>query len=59
MLKPQIYPVSADVRHGRLVFHVFAFIAQFKRERISERTREGLASARKHGRIGGRLPAPS
>lgn len=42
---------------GRLTFHVFASIAQFERERISERTREGLASARKHGRIGGRPPA--
>ena len=44
---------------GRLVFHVFASIAQFKRERISERTKEGLASARKRGRIGGRPPALS
>ncbi|THH34226.1 recombinase family protein [Aliishimia ponticola] len=42
---------------GRLVFHVFASIAQFERERISERTREGLESARKQGRIGGRPPA--
>ena len=42
---------------GRLVFHVFASIAQFERERISERTNEGLASARKRGRIGGRPPA--
>ena len=42
---------------GRLVFHVFASIAQFERERISERTREGLASSRKRGRIGGRPPA--
>lgn len=42
---------------GRLTFHVFASIAQFERERISERTREGLASARKRGRIGGRPPA--
>ncbi|WP_424988889.1 recombinase family protein [Microbulbifer sp. S227A] len=44
---------------GRLVFHVFASIAQFERERISERTKEGLASARKRGRIGGRPPALS
>jgi len=44
---------------GRLTFHVSASIAQFERERISERTKEGLASARKRGRIGGRPPALS
>lgn len=44
---------------GRLIFHVFASIAQFERERISERTREGLDAARKRGRVGGRPPALS
>ena len=44
---------------GRLTFHVFASIAQFERERISERTREGLEAARKRGRVGGRPPSLS
>lgn len=44
---------------GRLIFHVFASIAQFERERIVERTKEGLAAARKRGRVGGRPPALS
>lgn len=44
---------------GRFVFHVFASIAQFERERISERTREGLEAARRRGRVGGRPPALS
>lgn len=44
---------------GRLIFHVFASIAQFERERISERTREGLDAARRRGRVGGRPPALS
>lgn len=44
---------------GRLIFHVFASIAQFERERIAERTREGLLAARARGRVGGRPPALS
>ncbi|MFN0113818.1 MAG: recombinase family protein [Paracoccaceae bacterium] len=44
---------------GRLIFHVFASIAEFERDRIAERTREGLEAARKRGRIGGRPAALS
>ena len=44
---------------GRLVFHVFASIAQLERERIAERTKEGLDAARKRGRVGGRPSALS
>lgn len=44
---------------GRLTFHIFASIAQFERERIVERTKEGLEAARRRGRIGGRPPALS
>lgn len=39
---------------GRLVFHVFASIAEFERELIRERTMAGLESARARGRHGGR-----
>jgi DNA invertase Pin-like site-specific DNA recombinase len=39
---------------GRLVFHVFAALAEFIRELIVSGTNEGLAAARARGRIGGR-----
>ena len=39
---------------GRLVFHVFAALAEFIRELIVSGTREGLAAARARGRTGGR-----
>ncbi|SFJ90388.1 recombinase family protein [Jannaschia pohangensis] len=39
---------------GRLIFQVFAAIAEFERETIRERTRAGLAAARVRGRVGGR-----
>jgi len=39
---------------GKLVFGIFAALAEFERELIAERTRAGLASARVRGRTGGR-----
>ncbi len=42
---------------GRLVFHVFAALAEFIRELIVEGTREGLDAARARGQRFGRPPA--
>lgn len=39
---------------GKLVFHIFAALAEFERDRIIERTEAGLAAARARGRFGGR-----
>jgi len=39
---------------GRFFFHVMAALAQMERDLIAERTRAGLDSARKRGRVGGR-----
>lgn len=41
---------------GKLVFHVFAALAEFERNLIRERTRAGLDAARARGRKGGRRP---
>ncbi len=43
---------------GKLLFAIFSGISQFDRDLISQRTKEGLASARARGRKGGR-PAKS
>jgi DNA invertase Pin-like site-specific DNA recombinase len=41
---------------GRLVFHLFAALAEFERGVIRERTLAGLQAARARGRTGGRPP---
>src|SRR5699024_7896403 len=41
---------------GKLMFHVFAALAEFERNVIRERTHAGLAAARARGRKGGRRP---
>jgi DNA invertase Pin-like site-specific DNA recombinase len=44
---------------GKLVFHIFAALAEFERELIRERTNAGLTAARARGRVGGRPSALS
>jgi DNA invertase Pin-like site-specific DNA recombinase len=39
---------------GKLIFHLFAALAEFERDIIRERTNAGLAAARARGRKGGR-----
>jgi DNA invertase Pin-like site-specific DNA recombinase len=46
--------IDTTTTGGKLVFHIFGALAEFERNLIRERTRAGLAAARKRGRIGGR-----
>lgn len=48
--------VDASGAAGRLVFQIFAAVAEFERALIRERTQAGLAAARARGRMGGRRP---
>lgn len=50
-------PVDTTTSGGRLVFHIFAALAEFERDLIRERTHAGLAAARARGRVGGRKRA--
>lgn len=51
--------IDTTSSQGRLMFNIFASFAEFERELISERTKAGLANARRHGRKGGRKPGLS
>lgn len=46
--------IDTTTANGRLIFAIFAGLAEFERELIVERTKAGLASARARGQHGGR-----
>jgi DNA invertase Pin-like site-specific DNA recombinase len=48
--------IETTTAGGRLVFHIFASLAEFERAIIRERPRAGLDAARARGRTGGRPP---
>ncbi|HAU3958054.1 TPA: recombinase family protein [Legionella pneumophila] len=46
--------IDTTTANGRLIFGIFAALAEFERELIKERTQAGLVAARARGRNGGR-----
>jgi len=46
--------IDTTTAQGRLIFNIFASLAEFERDLISERTKAGLQAARSRGRTGGR-----
>ncbi|QCR22861.1 recombinase family protein [Pontibacter sp. SGAir0037] len=51
--------IDTSTATGRLVFHIFASMAEFEKNLIKERTMAGLSAARARGRKGGRPPKVS
>jgi DNA invertase Pin-like site-specific DNA recombinase len=51
--------IDTTTSGGRLIFHIFAALAEFERNMIRERSNAGLNAARARGRVGGRPKALS
>ncbi|RMH11851.1 MAG: recombinase family protein, partial [Gammaproteobacteria bacterium] len=49
--------IDTTTSSGKLIFHLFASLAEFERNLIRERTHAGLQAARARGRKGGRPKA--
>ena len=56
--KVSLLSLSEDINtataSGKLIFHIFASLADFERNLIIERTMVGLSAAKARGRVGGR-----
>lgn len=46
--------IDTTTAQGRLIFNIFASLAEFERDMIRERTKAGLSAARARGRMGGK-----
>ncbi|MEU4332002.1 recombinase family protein [Nonomuraea dietziae] len=61
--KPGLHRPNGQSVADKMLFMVAAMVAEMERDLISERTLDGLAAARAHGRTGGRHqgdgPSPS
>ncbi|MBU0978428.1 recombinase family protein [Patescibacteria group bacterium] len=49
--------IDTTTNGGKLIFHIFASLAEFEHDIIKERTMAGLKAARTRGRLGGRPKA--
>ncbi|PWE20365.1 transposon DNA-invertase [Aliarcobacter skirrowii] len=54
VLSGQGVNIDTTTPSGKMVFSIFAALAEFERELIVERTKAGLESARARGKVGGR-----
>ncbi len=46
--------IDTSTATGKLIFHLFAMLAEFERDQFKERSQAGMAAARARGKVGGR-----